>query len=197
MHMHTHTCHIIVDLQTSCASKHTGCYDLNVSVLFLYKTESPDLSPRVLITFLRYLPGFLSRNYGPRSRCQGRNSKPCRQTPLPVDGGRILHPSVFAPSPVLPWASSPVLPSALLLGLQSRGQFALLLGRLSRDLFVLLLGRQSRGQFALLLGHQFHDQFAVLLGHPSRGQFALLLGRQSCDQFALLLGCSNELSSTV
>ena len=53
---------------------------------------------------------FCPRNYGPRSRCQGRNSKPLRRNPLPVDGGPILHPSVFAPSPILPQASSPDLP---------------------------------------------------------------------------------------
>ena len=45
---------------------------------------------------------FCPQNYGPRSRRQGRNSKPRRQNPLPIDGGPILHPSVFAASPVFP-----------------------------------------------------------------------------------------------
>ena len=50
---------------------------------------------------------FCPRNYGPRSRRQGRNSKPHRRTPLSVDGVPILQPSVSDPSPV-PRDLSPV-----------------------------------------------------------------------------------------
>ena len=53
---------------------------------------------------------FCPRNYGPRSRCQGRNSKPCRRTPLSVDGVPIPQPPVPDSPLDLPQPSTPLVP---------------------------------------------------------------------------------------
>ena len=64
---------------------------------------------------------FFPQNYGPRVRCQGHNSKPCRRTPLSVDGVPIPQPPVpdsplYLPQPcthLLPQPSNPQLPQPL------------------------------------------------------------------------------------